>query len=1008
MFTNKRYFLYLLVLLTHLPLRSLANEISFSRITDGISSNFVNCITQTADGFIWVGTKNGLQRYDGVRFRHVGSSLRGGSLPPLPVDQLFVPTGTKQLLVRMGHRIGLMDTQTYRFQETMIDGYTAGFQNYQIRIIQQDDQLFLILHGIDILTFNRIKNRFERNRRIINFPGGWNPTWLQFDASGRIWISGKAGLGYFDRQKQQFVTARSGVPFFSSPFRHIHRFFIDARNRFFIYEKERHSNGILSLADPFTGQRKHIRAMPNPQSNYHDFYGFTEHAGMIWGYGVDVFNLFEESDGHFATFFSPDNPDHGIRVTTVSQLFKDHDGHIWVATDNGLYSMSIIQDHIRNILTGRTFGTAAMTDIAALADNRILASSWGGRLAVYAYDKDLKITEDQKMMALLYRQAPKGDRQFNKVWAIAQAPNTGDIWAGCQAGRLIRFSPHAGKSEFMAPPIFGGQSVRSIAVASDGCVWFGTDDGRIIRRSGDRFELLAHLESTISCIHPGNNGNMWIGTLGSGVFEHDMSTGKIRRNYTSDQHGLTSSRIRDIETVGRSILAIAGNSGLDLLDLSTGKITNRNVQNGLPQNVVTALVSDAQGMLWMSTTAGICRYDFRSDAFRSFDKRSGLVNTSSVANLLNRGVRLGDRLLAFCGDRNIVVFDPSKVNEPALPKDVHITDFKLFDTYLSVDSLMRNGGVRLEHAQNFFTIAYSSFSYDEQEHLRYYYRLMGSDSTWIRSERQLSTTFASLSPGDYTFMIRSQNQDGKFSKITSLPITIKPAFYQTWWFMALCMMAVVGGVFLFHRYRLRRLLEVHRLREKVARDLHDDVGSTLTSIGILSEVAQQGLTEEQSAVRSYLTRIGGNSAQMMQAMDDIVWSIKPDNDQLHKIVSRMREHTAQVLEPLHIAYTFRDDDHQRTVKLTMEQRRNIFLIFKEALNNAVKYASATSITITVQTGGGYVQLIIADDGKGFDTAHLPNGNGLRNMQQRSRDLGGQLSISSIPGSGTTITMQMRL
>ncbi|MNM87167.1 Sensor histidine kinase ComP [compost metagenome] len=425
--------------------------------------------------------------------------------------------------------------------------------------------------------------------------------------------------------------------------------------------------------------------------------------------------------------------------------------------------------------------------------------------------------------------------------------------------------------------------------------------------------------------------------------------------------------------------------------------------------MITALVTDNEGLLWMSTTAGICRFDPIKKEFHSFNKQHGLINTSNIVNLPMHGIKLESGKIAFSSDKVILIFDPSKFNNSnSAPKKLHITDFKLFDNYLSVDSLIKAGGVTLENWQNYFSIFYSTLSYSDRDNLKYYYRLEGSENSWILSDPRLGVRVAALPPGKYVFMIRSENQEGKFSATTRLPIYIKPAFYQTWWFFAVIILLILLGIFILHRYRLKRLLEVHRLREKVARDLHDDVGSTLTSIHILSEVAKKDLSEQHYLVQTYLDRIGANSSQMMQAMDDIVWSIKPDNDLLQKIVARMREHAALILDPLKIQCIFKADDSIRNIKLDMEQRRNLFLIYKEALNNISKYAEATLVDIHIRAGASHIELLIKDNGKGFDSSKQQSGNGLFNMHQRSKALGGELKISSSKGVGTSISLIMKI
>ncbi|MDR2273181.1 MAG: histidine kinase [Sphingobacterium sp.] len=992
---SKRFIPYLILVLTFLPLLIVAKAISFTRV-DGLANNFVNTVVQTDDGYIWVGTSNGILRYDGVRFRR----LIIPELPEIPVDQLLLTQESKSILLRLEHKLFLLNPKNNKIQNITIDRYGDDFQRYQIRIIQQKGQIFLIIHGRDILMFNEAKRKFESNKSSIDFPSDWKPTWVQYGKNGKIWISGLQGMGYFDPADKTFHTSSK-----LCALKNITRFFIDSKSRFFVYTKMRHTNGSVYLFGPKYDQQRLIGFQSPMGSNYHDFYDFFEYRNATWAYGLDIFHQFNENRLEFTQPLSCNIKNPAAQINKVAQVYVDRDNILWVATDNGLYMMSV-EDNIRYIFEPKLFGNAGISDLAIWGSDQILVSSWGEQIAAYEYNSD--IISNDAIRKIIFKGTPLQDSNFNYIWTTTQDPRSGNLWIGCRSGRLILFDPKTQIAQFLVPKIFEEQSVRQIAIGNDGSVWFGLDNGKVFKKEKDRFTLVNDLGSAISCIRPGYNNTLWIGTSGSGLFALSVASGKVTRRYTSGINGLTSSKIRNIAIVGNHQIAIAGYSGLDILDISAGHITQYDTKAGLPQNIVMALVTDNRGMLWMTTATGICRFDPNKKEFRSFDNRYSLMNMPNAANLLIHGIKLQNGTIAFGSDRNILIVDPTKFDNIANPKKMYITDFKLFDNYLSVDSLVKLGSVTLEHWQNFFTISYSTLSYKDQGNLKYYYRLQGASSKWIQCEPQLTTNFASLSPGQYVFMLRSQNQEGQFSPITKFPITIRPAFYQSWWFLSIVVFVILLGFYILHRYRLHRLMEVHSLREKVARDLHDDVGSTLTSIHILSEVAKKNLSDEQHVVQSFLDRIGKNSSQMMQAMDDIVWSIKPDNDLLQKIVARMREYATSILDPLMIQSTFTIDGNIRHIILDMEQRRNLFLIYKEALNNITKYAAATKVDISIRVEAAYIDLLIKDNGRGFDTSKPHSGNGLFNMEQRVKALGGTLKISSSAHLGTIIWLTIRI
>ncbi|MBL0153705.1 MAG: hypothetical protein IPP93_09525 [Chitinophagaceae bacterium] len=206
--------------------------------------------------------------------------------------------------------------------------------------------------------------------------------------------------------------------------------------------------------------------------------------------------------------------------------------------------------------------------------------------------------------------------------------------------------------------------------------------------------------------------------------------------------------------------------------------------------------------------------------------------------------------------------------------------------------------------------------------------------------------------------------------------------------------------------RINRILAVEQIRNRVARDLHDDMGSTLSTINILSSMAKSKLNTDTVKTSEYISKISDNSQRMMEAMDDIVWSIKPANDSMQKITARMREFATSVLEAKNIELSFRTEDSVHDVKLNMEARRDFFLIFKEAVNNVAKYSQCKQARVHISVHNSRLMLVVEDDGKGFDVQTVDSGNGLGNMQKRAEALKGRLLIESTPGKGSRVTLNI--
>jgi ligand-binding sensor domain-containing protein/two-component sensor histidine kinase len=1018
MSTRLRIFLVSLIIFLQSASKANAYEIIFTQFStsNGLSSNFVNCVGQSANGYIWVGTQNGLQRYDGYRFTPTIRKSLKNRIPPLPVNQILRSTNIQQLWIRMGQTIGLFNIGDYSFTKVEIENIEDVVEKFDFKLYtDQVGNTYLLINKYGILVYNKNKNRFERNKAVIDYPANWEPTVMVADRDGLLWVGGIMGLGCYDRRTKTFYTNNNNpkkLPILqmAKAVNGVVNMAIDSKKRFFINSWPGGAYYQTLLLDPKVGKPNPVTYEQEEGSNYYELNHISENNGIIWSYGNHVFNIFDEEKHRFTRFYDPKSITYGIRVNQVYQLFLDRDKNIWVASDNGLYIISILKNDIRNGSTPY-FKGADVLFVKKMSNHRFLMGSWGERIKVLSYDKNLIIRPDDELLKAVYKNEPT-DENYRLVWSAEEIPEKNEIWFGCQTGRIIRYNTQKKQSEFFLHPIFRESTIRSIVKDSDNNLWFGLQNGLLIKYSKDKkYSVAANFDHVVvSKILIDKYQNLWIATLGKGLFYFDPKKEKIIRNYKAALNGneLSTSHIKDFTPLNDSIMAIACSANLDLLNIKTHKIKQLTAYDGLPQQTITSLQVDAQGFLWMSTIGGICRFDPITKLFRMYDQKDGLRSTSNLSNLMENSASLEDGYLIFTGPKNFMIFKPTHLNTYTRPKNPLITEFKLFNTFLSVDSIKRLGGINLAHNKNSISISFASLNYLQSNKVKYFYKLFGANDNWAKAENGVSAAYASLAPGGYTFMVRAQNSDGIFSPITMLEINISPAFWQTWWFILVVIAIAFLPVYFIYKLRLRRLIEVQKIREKVARDLHDDMGSTLTSINILSEMAKGKVINEPETVKDYLRRISKNSSQMMEAMDDIVWSINPMNDSMLRITARMREFATGVLEARDIDFTFRVDEVVQDLKLDMEARRDLFLLFKEAVNNLAKYAQCKNAVIDLSIQKDKLLMLIKDDGVGFDVLHADEGNGLLNMKKRAQSLNGTLLIESKPGAGTKVLLEVDL
>jgi signal transduction histidine kinase len=283
----------------------------------------------------------------------------------------------------------------------------------------------------------------------------------------------------------------------------------------------------------------------------------------------------------------------------------------------------------------------------------------------------------------------------------------------------------------------------------------------------------------------------------------------------------------------------------------------------------------------------------------------------------------------------------------------------------------------------------------------------GLDKEWSPVTDRRYVNYSHLSPGKYRFGVIAQNNDGVWSpNPASLAFIIATPFWQSWWFIAFCLVILAGLIYALYRYRLQQALQIERLRVKISTDLHDDIGSTLSSISILSEIV---LREEGEEPRSGMVReIKESSISLMEKMDDIVWSINPRNDELESLMLRIKRFAAQLFEAKGIDYEIDIENSIRHLKLPMEHRQGIYLIMKEAINNLVKYAEAGKAIIKADSAGQFLKVEISDDGKGFRDEKLRSGNGIVNMKSRAEGMGATLLLDSTPGKGVTVILTLKM
>jgi signal transduction histidine kinase len=510
------------------------------------------------------------------------------------------------------------------------------------------------------------------------------------------------------------------------------------------------------------------------------------------------------------------------------------------------------------------------------------------------------------------------------------------------------------------------EAPTAFAEDRSGQLWMGFYNGGLARFCNDRFTHLSEADGVpagqIKALHLDDSGRLWIASNRGGLGRID-DPGEARPRlvvYTTAE-GLSNNSVRCLtEDKWGRIYACTGH-GVDRLDPTTGRIRHYTTADGLAPGELNIARRDRQGALWFGTLLGLSRL-------------------------------------------------APELEKPVSPPPLVITGLQIRGAVRPLAELGESSisGLVLRPDQNQLQIDFVGLGFAPGERLRYEYRLEGADRDWSRPTDQRSVTFASLRPGNYTFQVRALNVEGETSpRPASVVFTILSPFWQRWWFLSAAATALGLLIYALYRYRLAHLLAVERIRIRIATDLHDDIGSSLSQVAILSEVVRHHVGESNSEIEAPLSRIGVISRELVDSMSDIVWSINPAKDKLYFLTQRMREFASDMLMARNIQFEFKTSNLEYETRIGAEVRRQVFLIFKECVHNAIRHANCNRIEIDVFAGGERLIVRVRDNGAGFEPTTAVNGHGFASMRDRAKRLGAKIEVTT-GGAGTAVNLYVPL
>ncbi|HET7624663.1 MAG TPA: two-component regulator propeller domain-containing protein, partial [Verrucomicrobiae bacterium] len=724
----------------------------------------------------------------------------------------------------------------------------------------------------------------------------------------------------------------------------------------------------------------------------------------------------------------------GLPSDWVRALCEDREGNLWIGTGNGLVELHAGKVTVLNP-PDQWQGHVALS-VCAAKNNHVWIGTEGAGLYDYHDGNWARFGVAEGISNLF-------------VWSVSQDAQ-GTLWAGTWGGGLLRKRD----SFFEIAPGLENVSVPMVAQlhAENGDSWIGTGSGLMHYKNARAtwYGLSNGLAfPDVRTIARDKDGTIWFGMLGGGLGK--LKNGKLKQFRKAD--GLSSDFVQCLRFDEEGVLWI-GTFGGGLDRLKDGRFSVISVSNGIPNDIICDIEDDGRGNFWFSSHAGIFRVskedlrlcaDGRTNSVQclTLGKGDGLPTLECSGGSQPAGCRTEDGRLWFPTSKGLVVVDPDNVKINHLPPPVVIEQF-LVDGKNWEDGTWKleegtNGqrpssilgsdsSLQIPPGHNRFEFRYAALSFVAPQKVQFKYRLEGLETDWVDAGAKRSVPYNFLPPGRYVFHVIACNNDGIWNETgASFAFTVMPHFWQTWWFRvlaALFLMGIVSGsVWSLARRRLRLRVEklerqraVERERARIAKDIHDDLGASLTRIVLLS---QSALLDSPPHTAIHLDRIYSTARDLTRAMDEIVWAVNPQHDTLDSLATYLGKLTQDYLGAAGIRCRLDVPMHLPAWPLTAEVRHNLFLAVKEALHNVVKHSGATEVGITLAIQPDGFVLTVSDNGKGFDVnatreitpeqeRFARRGNGLANMRQRLGEIGGECRIKSFPGEGTTVSFSVKV
>ncbi|MGH1363384.1 MAG: ligand-binding sensor domain-containing protein [Calditrichia bacterium] len=753
----------------------------------------------------------------------------------------------------------------------------------------------------------------------------------------------------------------------------------------------------------------------------------------------------------FKSYENQPNNDRSLSDNEITSMFEDRSGQLWIGTKRGgLNKVNIAASKFKYFGAGEEgsgLSHPVVTSILQDAAKRLWVGTLGGGLNLL----EVNPAHPSKFLYTYFRADSDNPTALggDAVTCLLE-DQSGSLWVGTLGAGLYRMDRASGTFKgYRYDPensnSLSSDDINTIYEDQYGQIWIGTNRGLNqldgFRETFKRYTVEPDNAGTLSNNEVraisedlfSNGRTLWIGTQSGGLNSFDRKS-EWFKNYTQnfdDPNSLNNAAIWAIQhDVAGNVWFGTYSGGLNRFDREQEKFHFITEEDGLANNSIRAILEDDFGNLWLSTNEGISRFNPHSGSVRNYDVSDGLQSNEFSAGA---AFRAPSGEMFFGGINGFNAFFPDSVKDNEHIPPIVVADFKINNLpakHRLHEAETKKEPLYLNYDENALYFAFAALDYVNPAKNSYLQILTNSSGDTLSELTGRVTSYPGLKPGEFHLKVLASNNDGVWNRDGfQLRIVVSPPWWQTTWFRILSALLLLGLAVAYYKIRVRRKLrleqvrmqENERVRAKAAHDFHDELGHKLTKINLFSEIVQRNpsVTPE---VKDYLTRISENTKGLSGGMRDFIWTLDPDKDSLHEVGVRLKDFGDELFDKTGVAFRVAGmTEEMEQAHLTTDWRRHLVLIFKEAMNNALKHGKCSNVTLNLELKDSLIEVVLTDDGQGLpkDMLAQPNGtesdfalessggNGMRNMRIRASKLGGEIIVAS-SGNGTILKFRGKM